>query len=211
MNAFAGPSGALVIFAAGGWAAAGAFWFTATSGARALDARIGHFPWWCGPLGALLALFAGALGAWSPSAGAAAAALVVALVCALTDLRCGYVFDQALLAATIPVLAFVLRAGALVPRVESAVAIGLLFAAPYLLSRGRGFGLGDVKLGALLGAGLGLAAGSSMFLSSFVAGALFAVVALAARRMDRKTSVPFAPFIAIGAAIGLAFPLRSPF
>jgi prepilin signal peptidase PulO-like enzyme (type II secretory pathway) len=193
-------------FAAGGCAAAGALWFAAASGARAIDVSIGAFPWWCGAGAAALALFAGALDAWSLAAGAAAVALVAAFVCALTDLRSGYVFDRALAVAAILVLAF--GAGGLLMRAESALAIGALFAAPYLLSRGRGFGLGDVKLGALLGAGLGMAAGLSMFVASFVAGAVFAVVALALKRMDRKTVLPFAPFIAVGAAIGLALPLR---
>jgi prepilin signal peptidase PulO-like enzyme (type II secretory pathway) len=199
---------AVAAFAAGGGAAAFVLWLAAASGARALDVSIGAFPWWCAAGAAVLAVFAGALGTWSFGAASAAAALVAAFVCALTDLRSGYVFDRALLVAALPVLAF--GASEIVMRLESAVVIGALFAAPYLFSRGRGFGLGDVKLGVLLGAGLGFAAGVSMYASSFVVGALFALGALASKRMDRKTVLPFAPFIALGAAIGLAFPLRLP-
>jgi prepilin signal peptidase PulO-like enzyme (type II secretory pathway) len=195
-------------FAAGGCADAFAVWTAARAGARSIDARIRRFRWWYGAAGAVLALYAGVLGAWTPAAGAAAAALVAAFACALTDLQSGYVFDRALLVAAIPVLA--LGAAAVPLRAESAVAIGALYAAPYLLSRGRGFGLGDVKLGALLGGGIGIGGGLSMFASSFIAGAAFALVALAAKRLDRKASLPFAPFIALGGAIGCAFPVPVP-
>jgi prepilin signal peptidase PulO-like enzyme (type II secretory pathway) len=195
-------------FAAGGFTLAVTVWYAAASGARAIDVSIGTLPWWCGAGGAALAPFTGAAGNWSLAAASAAAALVAAFVCALTDVRSGYVFDRALLVAAVPVV--ILGAGGIPMRAESALAIGALFAAPYLLSRGRGFGLGDVKLGALLGAGLGIAAGLSMFASSFVAGAIFAVGALALKRLDRKAALPFAPFIALGGAIGVALPLRLP-
>jgi len=195
-------------FAAGGYAEALAVWAGARSGARSIDVPIGRFRWWYGAAGAFVALSAGALGAWSSAAGAAAAALVAAFACALTDARSGYVFDRALLVAAIPVVA--LGAAGLPMRAEGALATGALFAVPYVLSRGRGFGLGDVKLAALLGAGLGLGGGLSMFASSFIAGAAFGLIALATKRLDRKAAIPFAPFIALGGAIGYAFPLRLP-
>lgn len=207
MNVMTAPALAAA-FAAGGYAEAFVVWAAARSGARAIDVPIVRFRWWYGAAGALVALYAGALGAWSPGAGASAAALVAAFACALTDARSGYVFDRALLVGAIPVVA--LGAGGVPMRAEGAVAIGALFAAPYLLSRGRGFGLGDVKLGALLGAGLGIGGGLSMFAASFIAGAGFGLIALATKRLDRKAAIPFAPFIALGGAIGYAFPLRWP-
>jgi prepilin signal peptidase PulO-like enzyme (type II secretory pathway) len=193
------------LFAAGGFAGAFAVWTAARSGARAIDAPIGDCRLWYGAAGAVLALYAGALGAWSPGAGAGAASLVAAFACAITDAKSGYVFDRALLVGLIAVLA--LGAGTIVARIVAAAAIGALYALPYLASRGRGFGLGDVKLGVLLGAGIGLAGGLSAFLASFVLGAAFGLVALALRRLDRKSRLPFAPFMAVGAALGLAFPL----
>ena len=41
-------------------------------------------------------------------------------------------------------------------------------------------------------------------------GATFALGALALGRLDRKASLPFAPFIAVGATIGIAVPVRFP-
>jgi prepilin signal peptidase PulO-like enzyme (type II secretory pathway) len=95
-------------------------------------------------------------------------------------------------------------------RLLAALVIGALYAIPYVASRGRGFGLGDVKLGVLLGAGVGLAGGLSAFVGSFVAGALFALAGLSLGRLDRKATLPFAPFIAVGAVFGLAVPVRLP-
>ena len=65
----------------------------------------------------------------------------------------------------------------------------------------------EVFVEAGAGAGIGLAGGLSAFLASFVLGAAFGLVALALRRLDRKSRLPFAPFMAVGAALGLAFPL----
>jgi len=197
-------------FALGGCACALALWTAARSGANAIEARIGPMPRWALVVAAFAAMFAGLLGNWTLTSAAAAAALVAALVCAVTDVRSGYVFDRALLVAAVPIVGFSLGAGAFPTRLIAAAVVGALYAIPYVLSRGRGFGLGDVKLGALLGAGVGLAGGLSAFLTSFIAGAAFAVIALALGRLDRKAALPFAPFIAIGAAIGLAVPVQLP-
>jgi leader peptidase (prepilin peptidase)/N-methyltransferase len=194
--AFAGPLGAL------------ALWSAARSGARALGVPLDRLPLWVLPAAALTAGFAGALGDWSLASAAAGCALVGALTCAVTDVRSGYVFDRALLVAALGVAAF--GAGAILTRLLAAAVVGALFAIPFVVSRGRGFGLGDVKLGALLGAGVGVAGGLSAFMASFIAGAAFALIALALGRLDRKAAIPFAPFIALGAAFGLAFPLHIP-
>jgi len=201
---------AAVVFGIGGAACALALWRAAISGARSVETTIGRLPVWSVLLAALAALFAGGLGNWTLAAAAAAATLVAALISALTDVRSGYVFDRALLLAAVPVLGFGFAAGSLPMRLVAALVIGALYAIPYAVSRGRGFGLGDVKLGVLLGAGVGLAGGLSAFVGSFVAGAVFALVGLSLGRLDRKATLPFAPFIAIGAAFGLAVPVRLP-
>jgi len=198
------------IFAAGGVSCAVLVWQAARSGAQAIEVTIGRLPVWTLPLAAFAALFAGVVGHWTLASAAAAATLVAAVVCAVTDVRSGYVFDRALLVAAVPVLGFDFSDGGFPMRLVAAAAIGTLYAIPYVLSRGRGFGLGDVKLGALLGAGVGLAGGLSAFLTSFIVGAVFALIALALGRLDRKAALPFAPFIAVGAAIGLLAPVGLP-
>ena len=77
----------------------------------------------------------------------------------------------------------------------------------YLASRG-GMGEGDVRLSPLLGAYLGwlnpgLAPVGLFF--GFVCGALVGVVLLVAKRGDRKTAVPFGPFLALGTVLAIFF------
>lgn len=70
----------------------------------------------------------------------------------------------------------------------------------------RGMGLGDVRLAALIGAGLGWLGLLHVyvgFVVGFLAGALFGIVVMAARGTGRKTKLPFAPALAIGAVVGV--------
>lgn len=86
----------------------------------------------------------------------------------------------------------------------AAVALALM-GLIYAVSRG-GMGDGDVRLSPLLGAALGfqnpgLAAVGLFF--GFLAGAVVGVVVMATRRGDRKTSIPFGPFLALGTVVAL--------
>jgi leader peptidase (prepilin peptidase)/N-methyltransferase len=75
----------------------------------------------------------------------------------------------------------------------------------YWASRG-GMGEGDVRLAPLLGAALGflnpgLAPVGLLF--GFATGAVVGIVVLVARRGDRKTAIPFGPFLALGAVLAI--------
>lgn len=75
-----------------------------------------------------------------------------------------------------------------------------------LLSRG-GMGLGDVKLAALMGwaAGwFGLAATIAGFAVAFLLGGGYAVIVLVTKRMNRKSAIPFGPFLLAGFWIAFA-------
>jgi len=73
-----------------------------------------------------------------------------------------------------------------------------------VVSRGK-LGLGDAKLSALIAVAIGLSAWfASIFIASVI-GLVFAAVAIGLFKMDRRTRLPFAPFLTAGAAIaGLA-------
>lgn len=76
-----------------------------------------------------------------------------------------------------------------------------------VVSRG-GMGMGDVKLAALLGFATGWVGWSALVVGTFAAfvlGALFALGLLIARRADRKSGVPFGPWMIGGAWIGIFF------
>jgi leader peptidase (prepilin peptidase)/N-methyltransferase len=69
----------------------------------------------------------------------------------------------------------------------------------------RGMGMGDVKLGAVMGLYLGSAVAPALFVG-FLAGALVGVALIAVRgAAARKQAVPFAPFLALGGIVGQLF------
>jgi leader peptidase (prepilin peptidase)/N-methyltransferase len=92
--------------------------------------------------------------------------------------------------------------GALVPAILAAVLIPAVLYLPSIPFGAGAFGMGDVKL--LVGTGLLL--GGSRALGGVLAGLLLAgvvlVVLLAARRIGRKSFIPFGPFLIIGALYG---------
>jgi leader peptidase (prepilin peptidase) / N-methyltransferase len=105
--------------------------------------------------------------------------------------------------ATVVVLA--LRAAFATGTLPEAVIAGVAgFAAFFFLviiTRG-GFGMGDVKLAALLGLLLGKALLPSLFVGIVVGGVASAIVALAVRG-GRKQAIPYGPYLCFGAALGI--------
>jgi leader peptidase (prepilin peptidase)/N-methyltransferase len=67
----------------------------------------------------------------------------------------------------------------------------------------RGLGMGDVKLSAFLGAGLGIAVVPAMFIGFFVAFLPAAVLFVRHGKDARKLAIPLGPFLALGGVIGL--------
>ena len=74
-----------------------------------------------------------------------------------------------------------------------AVAAGLFALA---LARPGGMGMGDVKMGGMLGAFLGPYAALAVFVGALV-GALVGGVLMVSGRMQRRTALPFGVFLAL--------------
>ncbi len=92
--------------------------------------------------------------------------------------------------------------GALIGAVLWTTVTGVL----HVLTRGRGMGLGDVKLSPVLGATVGwvgIGASASGLFASFLLGGAVAVVLLVAGRARRRQAIAFGPFLIAGAAVGL--------
>lgn len=88
----------------------------------------------------------------------------------------------------------------------SAGIIGLgLFGLIVFLSRGRGMGLGDVKLAGALGLLLGWPDAVFAFFMSFIIGAAIAVLLITFRKKSLKDAVPFGPFLALGTVVTVFF------
>ena len=88
--------------------------------------------------------------------------------------------------------------------IGGAVAFGLFFAVWWFVPRGLGFG--DVRLAGAIGFTVGflsLLHAYVAFLAGFVVGLLFGLVVMGVSSSGRKTRIPFAPSLAIGAVIAV--------
>jgi len=138
---------------------------------------------------------------FDPAQALAVSALVVALlICTATDLL-RYRVPNAI---TYPGTLLALAAALVMPGADfqsallAFVAAGAGFLALALATNG-GFGLGDVKLAALIGAALGLQASYQALFLGIVGGGLILLALFAIGAVGRKQAVPYAPFLALAA------------
>jgi leader peptidase (prepilin peptidase)/N-methyltransferase len=85
---------------------------------------------------------------------------------------------------------------------------GGLFEVMYLLTQSRGgMGYGDVRLAYSLGLFLGYLGGAATTLTgmfmAFLSGAVVGLLLIAAAKGNRKTQVPFGPFLAFGTVVAI--------
>jgi leader peptidase (prepilin peptidase)/N-methyltransferase len=89
-----------------------------------------------------------------------------------------------------------------------AAVLAALFA--LVLISPRGFGLGDVKIGGVLGGYLGWFGWKDVYygiFAGFLLGAVVAIAMLITRRGTLKTAIPFGPMLMLGPVLVLAFDL----
>lgn len=67
----------------------------------------------------------------------------------------------------------------------------------YLVTSGRGMGLGDVKLAIPLGLWLGLEHGTAWLMTSFILGGIVASILLILKKAKLKTKIAFGPFLIV--------------
>jgi prepilin signal peptidase PulO-like enzyme (type II secretory pathway) len=70
----------------------------------------------------------------------------------------------------------------------------------YLVTKKKGMGLGDVKLALFMGLFLGKMVIMAFYVA-FIAGAVVALVLVIFKKADRKTLVPFGPFLILGIVV----------
>lgn len=128
----------------------------------------------------------------------ALAALCGTCAAAVIDARTGFIPEWLTRLTTLLALGLAAASGAAPAACIGACVVGGALLALHLLSRGRGLGLGDVKLGAAIGAGFGATAGIAALGVAFVAGGAYAAWMLATRRARRRDAIPFGPFLAAG-------------
>ena len=128
------------------------------------------------------------------------AALLVAVT--ITDLRTRLIPNRALAAAVVAALAVLMVSdpGGLPGRLAWACGAGGFLGAAHA-ARPEGMGLGDVKLAAVLGLYLGAGVAPAL-LVALVLGALAGAALIALHGpAARSRTLPFAPFLATGAAV----------
>jgi leader peptidase (prepilin peptidase) / N-methyltransferase len=86
-----------------------------------------------------------------------------------------------------------------------AVAASLFFLALVALTRGKGMGLGDVKVVFPLGFIVGFPSFLVSLLVACITGALVGVILLALQKKKLKGIIPFGPFLIFGSVVGLVW------
>ena len=90
--------------------------------------------------------------------------------------------------------------------IGGAAAFAVFFAVWWFVPRGMGFG--DVRLAGVIGVAtgwLGLLHAYLAFLVGFGTGLVFGLVSILVLRTGRRSKIPFAPCLAIGAAVAILF------
>jgi leader peptidase (prepilin peptidase)/N-methyltransferase len=123
------------------------------------------------------------------------------LVAAAIDARTGRIPDVVSVTTAAIVLFASVLAGTLGAALAGAICAGAALLLLHVATRGRGLGLGDVKLAVAIGAALGTTSGLVALGIAFVAGAAYGVVLLVLGRAGRRSALPFAPFLALGTAV----------
>jgi leader peptidase (prepilin peptidase)/N-methyltransferase len=88
----------------------------------------------------------------------------------------------------------------------TAVFLAAVFFFLYMVTRGAGVGLGDVKLGIAIGLLFGFPGGLVVTTAAIWAGALVGIGLMVAGKADRKTPMPFGTFWAAAAVVALLVP-----
>ena len=91
----------------------------------------------------------------------------------------------------------------LVTNVLSGVTFGGFFLLLIIITRGRGMGGGDVKLGAFIGLVLGFPHFLLAIMLSFLTGAVISIILVFGGKKGLKSTIPFGPFLVLGSLITL--------
>ena len=87
----------------------------------------------------------------------------------------------------------------------ASLVIAVFFLLLIVLTKGRGMGGGDVKLGFLIGLVVGFPASIVAIFLAFVLGALYSVGLVLLKKKSVKDAIPFGPFLILGCFIALFF------
>ena len=81
--------------------------------------------------------------------------------------------------------------------------IGGFFMALIIVTKGKGMGGGDVKLGAFIGLGLGFPYSLVALMLAFLTGAILSIILIILGKKHFGQTIPFGPFLVLGSLIAL--------
>jgi prepilin signal peptidase PulO-like enzyme (type II secretory pathway) len=126
------------------------------------------------------------------------------LVMTLIDIRLGIIPDEiniflAIVGMLLLLVPAPLDATAVLVKIIAALGAGAFFALLIAVTRGKGMGMGDLKLAIPLGLLFGWPEIVLVLMAAFVIGAVVGVIAIARGTNSMKGTLPFGPFLALGA------------
>lgn len=121
-----------------------------------------------------------------------------------TDLKYGIIPDKVLFPAILVSFVYLLlNTQYLILNTISGVGSFLFFLLLFLITKGRGMGLGDVKYAFFMGLFLGFPKIISGLYVAFLTGALVSLILIiGGKKKFRGSTVPFGPFLVIGTLVG---------
>lgn len=87
--------------------------------------------------------------------------------------------------------------------VGTAILIGGFFIILIIITKGKGMGGGDVKLGALMGLALGFPNALVALMAAFLSGAVISLILIFSRKKHLGQVIPFGPFLVFGSLVAL--------
>ncbi|EKD85636.1 MAG: hypothetical protein ACD_37C00671G0018 [uncultured bacterium] len=124
-----------------------------------------------------------------------------------TDLKYGIILDKVTFPLVFTVFLWLLFQDitSLPEHLLSAVGSFIFFLLIFLLTRGKGMGLGDVKFSFVLGLTLGISGTILALYIAFLTGGIIGFILIIWKKKNLKTAVPFGPFLVVGFLISLFF------
>jgi prepilin signal peptidase PulO-like enzyme (type II secretory pathway) len=127
----------------------------------------------------------------------------------ISDARTQILPDGAVIVSGLATLGFLASRGASVPTIALHLVVGAcasaFFAALWAITRGRGMGLGDVKLAFVLGLLLGYPKIVVGLYVAFLTGAAVGVILILRRKLKLKSKIAFGPFLLLGGVVGFVW------
>jgi prepilin signal peptidase PulO-like enzyme (type II secretory pathway) len=122
------------------------------------------------------------------------------LLMTLIDIELGIIPDEICIFLTVLGIVLAINNDP-VSRLIAALVAGAFFGLLILITKGKGMGMGDLKLAIPLGLLFGWPTIALVLMFAFLTGAVAGLIAIAFQKNTMKGTIAFGPFLAIGAAI----------